>query len=108
MEILPIRVTSTNDFVHNPLIGSILIKKSSVNKALTICIHQDNINPLQKSTDSLYYQAVLLENIGDYKSAIVRLKKALKENVDDRQAILNLLVTIYRKLEVAANDNSDS
>lgn len=35
-------------------------------------------NPLAKSTESLYYQAVLLNNLGDYRSAIPRLKKALR------------------------------
>lgn len=45
---------------------------------MTVCIHDDIPNPLHKSSHSLYYQAFLLNNLGDYNSALVRLKKALK------------------------------
>jgi tetratricopeptide (TPR) repeat protein len=43
---------------------------------------------------------VLLDGLGEYKSAIVRLKKSLNDGVDDRKAVLQLLVSIYRKLDI--------
>jgi outer membrane protein assembly factor BamD (BamD/ComL family) len=81
------------------------MKRSSVNKSLTI-----HIDVMQVSTpsDSLYDQAILLSSNGEFKSAIMQLKKIISQDGEDRLSATNLLVDIYEKLDVIDWEYTDS
>jgi outer membrane protein assembly factor BamD (BamD/ComL family) len=81
------------------------MKRSSVNKSLTIHI---DVMQVSNPSDSLYDQAILLSSNGEFKSAIMQLKKIISQDGEDRLSATNLLVDIYEKLDVIDWEYTDS